>query len=457
MRPCARRMLFALLVALAAPGASAGAGHAAPALPRIELGPRGAEWLAAYRFDAPVREMRFARPDARGRRAAGWRVVEPGLALTLEDGEEVLRRRDGGAFDRATLRVPPRYEVLDKDYAPFSPFSDGGVLIHTGRFFACAPRCDGADAPAWRFRVRAPAGQSLLHAGRAQGRRAAFVERDSGSKLYVGPGRVLETPHLLAVLDPALPATTLGMLEQLLPRLLDYYAARLGALPAKPMLFASYDAAHAGGGYGHQGGTLPGQVFMHFYGRLPADRDLRQDAAQLRAFFAHEAAHLFQHVTADDPDDAWLHEGGAEAFAVLALRALGELDEAQAGAQRRAAWRECAAGLAGIALRESAARGAFGNYYRCGLLMQLAVDAAARRASGGRCDGFCVWRAFQARRDAGAPFDAETYFDAVAASADARTAAFLRRAAAERLEAPAAFFAHGLDQAGLPVDAREAP
>ena len=33
--------------------------------------------------------------------------------------------------------MSPTYSRLPKDYAPFSPFGDGGMLFHTGRLFAC--------------------------------------------------------------------------------------------------------------------------------------------------------------------------------------------------------------------------------------------------------------------------------------------------------------------------------
>ena len=41
--------------------------------------------------------------------------------------------------------LTPTYRHLSKDYAPFSPFSDGGLLFHSGRFFACADECADSD------------------------------------------------------------------------------------------------------------------------------------------------------------------------------------------------------------------------------------------------------------------------------------------------------------------------
>jgi hypothetical protein len=83
--------------------------HAAeptPAQIAIELVP-GAQWEVRYALPAPATELRFVRVDAKGNRAAGWAPVDPAFAITLVDGEEVVRRSDGAAFDHAAFRMAP--------------------------------------------------------------------------------------------------------------------------------------------------------------------------------------------------------------------------------------------------------------------------------------------------------------------------------------------------------------
>ena len=438
-------MRYPILLTLLFAGAAASA-----ELPTIELERHGDAWRATYVFAHPVREMRFARTDAQGNRAALWTPLDEDVAISVENGEEVVRRRDGESFDDVVFSMAPRYVKLEKDYAPFSPFGDGGLLIHTGRFFACAPRCDDAASPAWTFSVRAPKGSHVLQGGKTHKRRAEFVERDSGSNIYVGTADPIETSHVLAVVDETLPSATRTMLEETFPRLMDFYAARLGALSAKPMMFASRDTKHPGHGYGAQGGILPGQVFIHFYGQPPEPADPRAAAEELRGFFAHEAGHLYQRYEDGQSEaDAWLHEGGAEAFSLLALEQLGLADAKYRHARIAEALQQCASGAKNLVLRESAAKGVFDNYYRCGLLMQLAVDGAARRQSAGSCDLFCVWRVFLDRVDAGADWSAETFYATVDELAGKTTGRFLREAAMQPHADPRAFFAEGLDAAGV--------
>lgn len=407
------RHLPGLFLSLAA-GIGFAGGAGAAELPDIRLQPVGEEWQVEYRLATPATALLFARTDRKGQRAASWSADDPAFELVLEGGEEVLRRRDGKGFSRVSLRMPPRYVPLEKDYAPFSPFGDGGLLIHSGRFHACADSCAGLAADArWSFRIAAPAHAFILHAGQRHAEALTFDDGDSGTNLYVGATEPVETAHVLAVVDATLPAPARDGLNTLFPRLMDLYASRLGRLAQKPMLFASNDEAHPGGGYGHQGGTLPGQIFIHLYGPQRQDDPLRS-AATLGRFFAHEAAHLYQHyelAIAGTPD--WIHEGGAEALALVALRQLGELDSSAEAERVDAARSACARSLQQGTLDGAGERGDFQAYYDCGLVLQMAADAAARARSDGACDLLCVWRDFLDRVEGGAPWSQDSFLAAV--------------------------------------------
>jgi hypothetical protein len=420
---------------------------AAPEAPRIaiDLVPGGDQWEVRYTLPSPARELRFVRVDAKGRRAASWMPVDASLAITLEDGEEVVRRTDGAPFDRAAFRMAPRYVELDKDYAPFSPFGDGGMLVHTGRFHACAGRCAGGEA--FTLSLQPLTGAHAIVHGQVVD--AVNIEdRDSGTNLYVGRALPVATPDVVAVIDGAFPADTRARLESLLPRLMAFYGRELGALDSRPMLYASRDEAHPGGGYGYQGGTLPGQVFMHFYGRHEAFAT-PAFAARVDWFFAHEAAHLYQQFSAlADPGDSWIHEGGADALAAIALQALDVIDADAVRARLGQSLADCARGISAQPLQQAHAGGVFEAYYSCGFVLQMAVDAAARRASKDACGLACVWREFQQDVAAGKPWNGDTFIAVVARRSDARTAGFLRQVTREAVVEPEAALRAGLEESG---------
>lgn len=449
-------LLAGVVVAVAFAGAVQLRAADKPSPIAIALVPHDAQWEVRYTLPRPARALRFVRVDRQGNRASSWTPVDPALAIVLEDGEEVLRRTDGAAFDSATFRMAPRYTTLEKDYAPFAPFGDGGLLIHTGRFHACVERCAGGET--FEVSLQPPQGAHAIVHGQVV-LSVRFEEGNDGTNLYVGRAVPVTTPDVVAVIDQTFPADARTRLESLLPRLMAFYGGEFGALASRPMLYASRDEAHAGGGYGFQGGTLPGQVFMHLYGRHEAF-GTPAFAERLDWFFAHESAHLYQRYSAmANAGDSWIHEGGADALAAVALQALGVVDRDAVRARLQSSVDACARGIARQPLSRAHVDGSFDTFYACGFVMQMAVEGAALRASNGVCGLACVWREFQQRVAAGEPWTTVTFIAAAERRTDARTARFLRTVAGEVSPQPSVLLHEGLAQAGwvLPPPAAAGP
>lgn len=392
----------------------------APPLPAIAItAPTSGNWTAAYTLPAPATELVFARsPDAS--RVADWKTPA-GFEITRTAEGERVRRRDGAAFNEVVLSVPPGYRDLPMDYAPFSPFGDGGILAYTGRFFACGGECP--DGAAWRMKLNA-AGRTILLDGKRLSGAAEWTDSDSGRNIYIGGARPVETADFIAIIDTTLPDAIRARLASELPVFMQHFAERLGELPAKPMLFASYDLGHPNG-YGRQGGTLPGQVFVHFYGSVWPERMASPGFAEDLAWhFAHEAAHLYQHqIYVEGKAGAWIHEGGAEAFAALALRATGQTQAANAIAA--AAVEKCASRLQGRSIHAALDAGEHEVAYACGLQANLALDAEIRRIAPASDGLYSVWTAYRKRVEGRAATE-EDFMAAVASLGGEATAARLR-------------------------------
>lgn len=373
------------------------------ATPTIELKPIGEEWQVHYRLPRPTRTLYFDIPYGDYRQTA-WQPEDPSVHI-IADGETIRAERDDRApFTSVTFRLTPRYREVPKNYAPFSPFSDGGVLVFTGQFHACA-NAPCADGSSWKMRFLVPSEQLLTGTD-------AFEDRGDGRNVYVGAVKPIESPLVLAVIDPALPSPIRKQLDTMLPLLTDYFSRELGALPVRPMLFASLDRwPRPNSGLSSQGGILPGQVFLHFYGS-----GWKHDAARadfIPWFFAHEIGHFYHGARSGNAhvseEEAWIHEGGAEAFAALAVREFG--DEGFVDRKIARSIDDCAAGLArlGEPLTASARAGAFDNYYSCGLLLQLSIDADLRLKSDGRESLVTIWRDFLDRARNGVPWSSRTF------------------------------------------------
>lgn len=231
---------------------------------RIEKSSDG-QWQVRYSTNQPVQRIVFQRnPD--DSRAKHWVAQSELYAIKVMDGVETIIRTDGQRFNNVSFRFPATYAPLPKEYAAFSPFSDGGLLLHSGRFFACAEQC-AAHLNSWTLTLKVPDGERILVAGKLYHNQVTWQELDSGSNVYVGKAQPLAGPDFISLIDPALPVVLQQQISSQLPLLMAWFTTRMGALEFRPALFASYSNTEDGS-YGYQGGVLPGQIFMHWYGTV---------------------------------------------------------------------------------------------------------------------------------------------------------------------------------------------
>jgi hypothetical protein len=296
-------------------------------------------------------------------------------------------------------------------------------------------------------------GKHLIVEGVVHDSELTFVDSADGTNIYVGESQPLASSHFVAVIDRGIRREARDALYRLLPPMMDFYAARLGRLPFKPMLFASVDPAPPRGSeLSMQGGVLPRQIFYHLYGEKWAVAPTAEILERLAWSFAHEAGHLFQSLgvrgDAYPKEQAWIHEGGAEAFAASSVVEFGGLSCELVEERIERAVTECAAGLealSGRSLNASAEAGAFNNYYACGLVIHLAIDAEIKRSSGGVRDLFDVWAEFLSRARAGEPSDQDTFLRTASELGAIDAASFARALATAPQDDPLQFLRTGLN------------
>ncbi|MEL7043855.1 MAG: hypothetical protein AAGL66_02400 [Pseudomonadota bacterium] len=336
-----------------------------------------------YALREPTMALHYER-ELDGYRAELWTPSDPAFRWVPEGEGERLERIDGERFSKVELSIPIDYRALPKSYAPFSPFSQGDTLLHSGQFHVCLS--GPCEAPLPLAITILAKGLTIGVHGRRTMDRASFISRDSGTNVFVGNLSPVDADGFIAIIDPGLPDRTHAHLEKSLPQAMRYFEALYGALSFKPELYVSIDSRPAlGGRKSTQGGTLPNQIFMHFDGEGAEGRLRERDPLSLDWFFAHEAAHLFQrdgtgHRGFDDRE-AWIHEGGAEALAALAIARRGEDEQAYSVERVQEARTACETGLAETPLDRASADGKFHLHYQCGLLLWLALDALLHDAS----------------------------------------------------------------------------
>lgn len=379
-----RKILILLTAPIVLAGCMTGAGmsDAPQQLTLVMTHSADRQLTAGYRLRAAATALHFPQ-ELGGYRAEVWKPTDSAFRWVKEGDGERVERADGRPFQNVTFTIPIDYRALPKSYAPFSPFSQGGALVYSGQFHACAASpCVQPDALS--ISIEAP-GETVGVDGRRTPDRDQFVSRDDGTSIFIGTLEPVNADGFVAIIDPGLPVAARQHLDRSLPRAIQDLAAIYGALSFKPELYVSIDdEPEKNGQISTQGGTLPRQIFMHFDGVNAKERVGAGNPLWLDWFFAHEAAHLFQQDKSGklvgDDRFAWMHEGAADAMAALAMVRRGSVERAYVLNRKREAEAACAAGLRTTPLSRASAEGKFDLHYQCGLIMWLALDQDLRRA-----------------------------------------------------------------------------
>lgn len=323
------------------------------------------EWYVAYTFDENVTRATFVRnPDHT--RIERWRPIEQDyyIGIDAETGNEFIARVDGQAFNSVAFELEPTYVSLRKDYAPFSPFSDGGMSWYSGRFKVCPQSCSSALQFEYAFSMEAPLSDFVRLPERSERGQLNWRESASdGQVVYVGPQQP-EAPAehgFETIIDPILPVSLKERLLRDVPPLTEYFNQRMPRLAERPMLLASFSPTD-NGRYGYQGGVIGNQMVLHWYGHSMAERATAPYFVEDTLWFvAHEFAHLYQAGQFSN-DSAWIHEGAAEYMALEYLRSI-RANSVYLDHRVRRASEQCLA-----------SDDKFELHYACGLLWAAEID-----------------------------------------------------------------------------------
>lgn len=370
------------------------------------------EWTVTYRLDKPAEQIVFLRNPDRSR-TTRWLPQDSDIEIAYDDAshQEVVRSQSGKPLITVTFLLTPTYKHLGKDYAPFSPFSDGGNAIHTGRLFACANTCSEEDNE-WHLTLTVPSDEHIVLNGKVAQKSVSWIDNNDGRNVYVGKQQPIITENVVALIDAGLPESIKVSLEEDIPKIMAFFSHSLNSLKGeKPMLLASYANVDD---HSTQGGTLPNQIFMHWNRQdLDEQANNRNFINQTLWFFAHEVAHLYQPGNTDgvseNNEQSWLHEGNADYFAALAMNFLYEDTSSYVENRTIRAFESCIEGLEQTTLANAYKTGHFNLYYSCGMIMHRAIDNVVQQKTFGEESLFTVWQRLQKAVSKGMPPGTTTF------------------------------------------------
>lgn len=332
-------------------------------------------WQASYDFDKAVDALDFHQP-AGDYRQSSWRLPEE-FDLSLENGHEVLRRTDDASFRKFSVDITT-YDKLWGGHVPFNTFSDGGVSVYTGLFTADAYRGNERLSISPYFEFRPRANEHVIVDGQISAKPFVWQPKNDrvAAFVYFGPATPLVSQDVIAVVDPQTPAWFRTGLESFLPKSFDTFAQQFrDGLPRKATVLVSARFDDGNTGYSWKGGASKEQIQMRLRG-LQLQQPNPEFASQQLKFLAHEAAHLWQARAASTGPTAWIHEGGADALALLVVHEHGVWTAADLARAHAEARRSCTRELSATPLSEAGEIGSEPAYYNCGLVIAAATEAA---------------------------------------------------------------------------------
>ncbi len=357
-------------------------------------------WRVTYEFARAEADVDLG-PDIGGYRAANWKLDGKGALLLHRDRHDFITPVDGRRRIKAvSVVVDPAPIGLHKDYEPFIPMGDGGVLFYSGHFM---PFESGGERMRAKLTVIASKGAYVS----AFGETAERIENwESPYKhpafIYVGPGTISESEALLTITDATAPKWLSDEISVFAPAIGKSLQGLLQrALPTKPNIFVAMGDLSEEGRLNYSGDALPGQYQMTLAGGAWKQAS-PQALSVLRRTTAHEAAHLWQAAARPKSDAVpdWIHEGGADALAAEAMLAAGYWTDDDATANLDEARLKCSASLEQLSLQRAEADENWDAVYACGQVLNVAAAGDAGVAA--------FWRVF-VRRTAVDGYDEEAF------------------------------------------------
>jgi hypothetical protein len=295
------------------------ANAAAPAPLRTELTlthVAADKWRADYVFSEPVTAIELGTQIGSYRKQA-WRVLTPKVELVADGDNEGLR--SAARLTRLSVEISAYDEFDLAQYAPINRFSDGGWDFYLGFLYGTLKQDGRERSMDIALHLKGLAGETVVAPAKPGTELAGYA--------YFGPIKPVRRGNVDVIVDPQAPAWLRDVLYETTAKVSQFYEREfereLIDTPLISVALVGFDGAP--GSISIKGGTVGGGIAYRLQGRgLVDDHPKKRD--HIARLVAHEMAHLWQvNLTRGGigGDDAWVHEGGAEALMLAALRATG--------------------------------------------------------------------------------------------------------------------------------------
>lgn len=270
-------------------------------------------------------------------REENWKSSDVDITVASnKHGLEVVKSKTGKLFSTASFRVYPLKELLDTDYTPLIPFSNGEVLLYPQQF-AIVPLAslDGFDdwkpleefklPPLQNIIVSAKRFKQGIFDGEKQNlpHDTTYLMREEtdGPYIYIGDHLSSVDKRFITLVDPNVPAWVRSSISREFPRAMTLLEKKFSLAPPRvPNLFVTqltFELDKKSKIRGDASGaprTKPIALMLRGGGWEKSNTERKED---LHRLIVHEPIHIWNSPKVTDfAPIAWLYEGGAEALRV---------------------------------------------------------------------------------------------------------------------------------------------
>lgn len=292
------------------------------------------KWRADYVFAEPVTILELG-PQVGLYRKQAWNILTPGVTLTAHEENESLH----STMPLTKLSVEiSRYDDFDMaQYAPINHFSDNGSDFYLGFLYGTLSQGRHERSMEVALHLRGLPGETVI-APRRPG-------TDLAGYAYFGPGKPVRMGNADVIVDPHAPAWLRDTITDTTAKVSQFYEQafqrKLTDTPLISVALTGFDGAP--GSISIKGGAVGGGVVYRLQGQ-----GLIEDHPKRRAYIASQVAHEMAHVWQTNlarggigENEPWVHEGGAEAIMLEAMRSTGLFTAEMADQYAQKLLKEC--------------------------------------------------------------------------------------------------------------------
>lgn len=274
------------------------------------------KWRADYVFAEPVTAIELGAQVGSYRKQA-WRPLTPGVELVADGDSEGLRSAQ--PLTTLSVEISPHDAFDEGNYAPINRFSNGGWNVYLGFLHGTLAQGGRERTMDVALHLQGLPGETVIAPARPGTELAGYA--------YFGPQKPVRMGNANVIIDPQAPAWLREVLDETTAKVSQFYEQaferEMVDVPLISVALVGFDGAS--GSISIKGGAVGGGIAYRLQGAGLVEDHPKKRALMAR-LVAHEMAHLWQLNLARGGiggDDAWVHEGGAEAVMLEALRATG--------------------------------------------------------------------------------------------------------------------------------------